>query len=210
MNKNEFLRQLETLLMDFPEEERREAMEYYVEYFDEAGPEKEDEVLKELGSPQKVATHIREELAGKELISSDSFASGQDKTSGWKIACIVLLCVLAAPIAIPLAVAAVALVVSIITAIVSAIAGVFLAACGVTFAFAVIAIVLFVIGIINLFSNPLVAFLLIGISLFCAGVSLLAGFLVVQFCIVVLPAMCRGIYTLCKRIFTKKEKETEA
>ncbi|MBE5882461.1 MAG: DUF1700 domain-containing protein [Lachnospiraceae bacterium] len=210
MNKNEFLKQLDFLLSDFPEDERREAMEYYVEYFDEAGPEKEDEVLKELGSPQEVANHIREELSGKGLIPADASASGQEKTSGWKIACIVLLCLLAAPIAIPLAIAAVALIVSVITAIVSSIAGVFLAACGVTFALAIAAIVLFIVGIIKLFISPLVGFLLIGISLTFAGTALLLGFLVVQFCIVVLPAICRGIYKLCKHIFVKKEKEAEA
>ena len=65
MNKNEFLKQLDQLLSDFPEEERREAMEYYVEYFDEAGPEKEDEVLKELGSPQEVANQPEVSLAAR-------------------------------------------------------------------------------------------------------------------------------------------------
>ena len=210
MNKNEFLKQLDQLLSDFPEEERREAMEYYVEYFDEAGPEKEDEVLKELGSPQEVANHIREELAEKGLVLAGESTSKEEKNSGWKIACIVLICLLAAPIAIPLVVAVIALIVSVIAAIVSGIVGLFLGACGVTFAFAIVAIVLFVIGIIKLFSSPLAAFLLIGISLTCAGISLLLGFLVVQFCIVVLPAMCRGIYKLCKRIFVKKEEVAEA
>lgn len=206
MNKNEFLKQLDHLLSDFPEEERREAMEYYVEYFDEAGPEKEDEVLKELGSPQEVANHIREELAEKGLVLAGESTSKEEKNSGWKIACIVLICLLAAPIAIPLVVAVIALIVSVIAGII----GLFFGTCGVTFAFAVVAIVLFVIGIIKLFSSPLAAFLLIGISLTCAGISLLLGFLVVQFCIVVLPAMCRGIYKLCKRIFMKKEEEAEA
>ena len=71
MNKNEFLSQLEKFLSDLPEEERREAMEYYVEYFDEAGPEKETDVLKEFGSPKEVADRIHEELAEKGLIVYD-------------------------------------------------------------------------------------------------------------------------------------------
>lgn len=46
MNKDQYLRKLEYLLSDLPEEERREAMEYYVEYFEEAGPEREAEVMR--------------------------------------------------------------------------------------------------------------------------------------------------------------------
>lgn len=213
MNKNEFLSQLEKLLSDLPEEERREAMEYYVEYFDEAGPEKESDVLKEFGSPQEVAARIHEELAEKGLIIYDPTAadkSEEKKNDGWKIACIVLLCILAAPIAIPLAVAIVAAIIGAITAVFSAIAGLFFGACGITLAFAVVAIVLFIIGIVKLFSSPLVGLFLIGLALLFAGLALLFGFLVVQFCIVVLPWICRGIYNLFKKIFAKKDKEAEA
>ena len=213
MNKNGFLSQLEKLLSDLPEEERREAMEYYVEYFDEAGPERERDVLKEFGSPGEVADRIHEELAEKGLIVYDpSVANKQKKEAwdGWKVACIVLLCVFAAPIVIPLVVAIVLAVIGVIGGIVSAIAGLFLGACGITLTLAVVAVILFVIGIMKLFSIPLVGVFLIGLALVAAGVALLLGFLVVQFCIVALPWMCRGIYKLCKNIFSKKDKEAEA
>lgn len=213
MNKDYFLSQLEKLLSDLPEEERREAMEYYVEYFDEAGPERESEVLGEFGSPQEVADRIHEELAEKGLIVYNPDAAGKSdkgKSDGWKIACIVLLCILAAPIAIPVAVAVVAVIISVIVTVLSAIVGVFLAACGVTLAFTLVAVVLFVVGIVKLFSSPLVGLFLIGLALLFAGLALLLGFLVVQLCIVVLPAICRGIYKLCKSMFAKKEKEAEA
>ena len=36
MNRQEFLRQLAQLLEDIPEAERREALEYYNNYFDDA------------------------------------------------------------------------------------------------------------------------------------------------------------------------------
>ena len=213
MNKNDFLSQLEKLLSDLPEEERREAMEYYVEYFDEAGPEKESQVLKEFGAPEKIARQIHEELAEKGLIVYDPSAAEEDdkeKKDGWKIACIVLLCILAAPVVIPLAAAIIGTILSVIVAVISAIAGVFLAACGLTLVFAVVAVVLFVVGIVKLFSAPLVGLFLIGLSLLFAGLALLLGFLVVQFCIVTLPWMCRGIYKLCKKMFKKKEEEAEA
>ena len=53
MNRAQFMEQLEKLLSDISEEERREALEYYESYFDEAGPEKEASVIRELGSPER-------------------------------------------------------------------------------------------------------------------------------------------------------------
>ena len=61
MNREEFLSQLERLLYDIPAQEREEALEYYNGYFDDAGKEKEAEVIQELGSPGKVAAIIKAE-----------------------------------------------------------------------------------------------------------------------------------------------------
>ena len=54
MDRRQFMEQLERLLFDISETERQEAMEYYEEYFDDAGEENESEVIRELGSPGKV------------------------------------------------------------------------------------------------------------------------------------------------------------
>ena len=62
MNREEFLSQLERLLYDIPAQEREEALEYYNGYFDDAGKEKEAEVIQELGSPGKVAAIIKADL----------------------------------------------------------------------------------------------------------------------------------------------------
>lgn len=66
MNREEFLSQLERLLYDIPVQEREEALEYYNGYFDDAGNEKEAEVIQELGSPGKVAAIIKADLSGNE------------------------------------------------------------------------------------------------------------------------------------------------
>lgn len=52
--------QLAALLAAMPEAERRDALDYYEEYFDAAGPEKEAQTIQELGSPQNVAEKIWE------------------------------------------------------------------------------------------------------------------------------------------------------
>lgn len=62
MTKEQFLFQLEQLLLDLPQEEREEAIAYYSEYFNDAGSEDEASIIEELGTPEKVAASIREGL----------------------------------------------------------------------------------------------------------------------------------------------------
>lgn len=62
INRTEFLRQLECLLQGIPEAEREEALQYYNDYFDDAGSENEQNVIEALGNPARVAENIRREL----------------------------------------------------------------------------------------------------------------------------------------------------
>ena len=55
MNRQEFMRRLEQLLEGIPEEEKREAIAYYTSYFEDAGEENEEKIIRELESPEKVA-----------------------------------------------------------------------------------------------------------------------------------------------------------
>lgn len=60
MTKYEFLGDLSRLLSDLSEEERSEALQYYEDYFADAGREQEQAIIQELESPEKVAAKIRE------------------------------------------------------------------------------------------------------------------------------------------------------
>jgi uncharacterized membrane protein len=62
MTRLEFMKELESLLPDIPLDERNEALAYYNGYFDDAGEEQEEEIVKELGSPEKVAAIIKADL----------------------------------------------------------------------------------------------------------------------------------------------------
>ena len=55
MNRTEYMRQLESLLQNISATEREEALQYYNEYFNDAGPENEQNVIEALGNPVKVA-----------------------------------------------------------------------------------------------------------------------------------------------------------
>ena len=59
MSREEFMTALKAQLMDISAEEREEALQYYEDYFDDAGRENEAEVIRELGSPQRVAENIQ-------------------------------------------------------------------------------------------------------------------------------------------------------
>ncbi len=73
MDREGFLAGLARLLEDIPENERREALEYYENYFDDAGPENEARVIQELGgTPEQAAASIRVGYnAGKASASKD-------------------------------------------------------------------------------------------------------------------------------------------
>lgn len=58
MNRKQFMEELGRLLAGISEEERVEALQYYEDYFDDAGVQNEQQVIEELGSPQKVASTI--------------------------------------------------------------------------------------------------------------------------------------------------------
>lgn len=61
MTKYEFLGDLSRLLSDLPEEERKQALHYYEDYFADAGEDKEQSVLEELGTPADIARQIKED-----------------------------------------------------------------------------------------------------------------------------------------------------
>lgn len=65
MSRTEFIRELEILLADVSKEEREEALRYYEDYFEDAGGMEEENVIKQLGTPQQVADIIKADC-GKE------------------------------------------------------------------------------------------------------------------------------------------------
>ena len=63
MNRAEFMRRLTELLGDVPPAEREEAIQYYNDYFDDAGAENESGVIASLGTPEEIARAIKAGLS---------------------------------------------------------------------------------------------------------------------------------------------------
>ena len=103
MNKDKFISRLKFKLSKLPEEDRENALRYYTDYFEDAGPDHEEEILAELGNPDEVAAQILSDYA---IHSME--AQPRSVKRGLSAVWMVLLSVFAAPIALPLAITAVA------------------------------------------------------------------------------------------------------
>lgn len=76
MDRVTFMCELEKLLSELPPEERSEALSFFEEYFDTAGPEGEAEVIERLGSPRQAARRIIKDL-------EDDGADGEYTEAGY-------------------------------------------------------------------------------------------------------------------------------
>lgn len=219
MTKEQFLFQLEQKLLGIPEDERAEAMEYYRDYFNDAGPENEEQVIAELGSPDKVAESIKEGLrAGKEdagtvgqppqtrgaakSYSQANQGRGQtDSRSKW------LLIIIVAILTFPLWIGVVGALFGILVAVIAVIACLAVAAALLTAAGIVAGIICVIVGIVRFFTGGPVAGLMtvsIGLLLFAMG-CLCAAALVFLFGQVV-PLLLRGISNLLHNGFRRRKR----
>lgn len=99
MTRDEFLIRLRTLVNDLPPEEREDVMSYYTEYFDDAGPENEQQVIRQLGSPENVA---REALGGGFRPRAEEAEGAPPRRRGLGGLWTAVLALFAAPVALPL------------------------------------------------------------------------------------------------------------
>jgi Predicted membrane protein len=70
MTSGEYLKQLEKYLRKLPQSDYEDAMEYFTEYFADAGPENEQAVIKELGTPKQAAAELMRNLLDKKVMNA--------------------------------------------------------------------------------------------------------------------------------------------
>lgn len=227
MNRQEFMKKLEELLCDISPAEREDAIEYYNDYFEEAGIENEEGVLRELESPEKVARTIKEELLSEHLDAGEYTETGyrreaasnsnqvvaraqtaetveneEKKRPDWSR--IILIGILAI-LFLPALGTMVGVVAGIFGALVGVVAGIF-GLIIVLFALGLAAwiggIALLVAAVVSAFT-PGNALLLAGLGLLFLAVGCLLLIVAVWSCGIV-PAMVRGCVKLCKKIFKRK------
>ena len=228
MSRTEFMNQLKNLLWDIPEGEREEALNYYEDYFDDAGVENEAQVITSLGSPEKVAAIIKEGLKEEakeqgeysetgytgygQSQKDEVIAYGNDKkkksfsdrvkglgTGGMIL--VLILAIFALPILGPVGIG-----------ILSAIFGILVAAAVVLFILVIIGIAflvagasIFALAVANLLVTPAIGIMLLGLSLLIIGIGILITIAGIKVVTKVIPPIIRWFVRLVRKPFEKKE-----
>lgn len=87
MNKQEFLNELSQRLSGLPDKEIADVIQYYGEYFDEAGAENEEKTMNELGSAAEIAKKLLAQARASKAtnVVQDSSGGWGDGTNGQKL-----------------------------------------------------------------------------------------------------------------------------
>lgn len=217
MKRNEFMNRLERLLIEIPSDERQAALQYYADYFEDAGEENEAQVIEELGSPEQVAATIMADLkdGNKEKgeftengYNYDRFGAKDElvkrdppKTSKTlKIILVILIVLAVIPAAWPVLVGCVGAVIGLVCAAFGLFAGLVIGAVVLTAA----GLVIFIAGLVKLLTAFPVALVTSGAGLVIFVLGLISTVATVKLCMVVYPAMVRGIVAVCRWPFHRK------
>ena len=198
MNRQEFFRRLEYLLRGIPEHERMDALAYYNDYFDDAGVENEQQVIRELGSPETVAQMILEEVSQVNQMSWRDRIKNMSKST--KIL-LVLLLVFTFPIWIGIVAGVFGGVVGLLGGLFGVVAGVGGSGIGIFFA----GLVCLVVGIFRLLVSPVEGVVTIGIGALFTAISILLVLLFVLLTFQWFPTVVRAIVKWGKGILHGQE-----
>ena len=95
MTKESYLAELAHHLKKLPKNDYQNAMAYYTEYFEEAGPENEAQVIEELGNPRDVAAELVQALLQG---NAETSAPPPKNRSPWAIFGIAMAALLLSPL----------------------------------------------------------------------------------------------------------------
>ena len=98
MTRSEYMKILTHKLRCLPKDDYYRAVEYFEEYFEEAGPDQEQQAIEDLGSPEEAAKALIVDLAAANVKEPPKTIK-----KGLSAVWIAILAIFAAPIAVPLA-----------------------------------------------------------------------------------------------------------
>lgn len=212
MNKEAYLEALKREITALPADEQESALQYYADYFDDAGPDNEQRVIDELGSPKELGAFIRskfscvpakipeKEKEKKETNFSFKKSSGGDGTRSRNILLVLLIVLLTIPIWGPIFFSVLGVGISIIAVILclgfaGIIAGIAVLCAGTA---------LIIAGFVQFAFSPINAVLCLGIGAVILGLGLVIGVFGLWFCTKALPVIIRFIVSLFRRPIRKR------
>lgn len=174
MTRNEYMEQLKKYLKRLPKEDYDNAIEYFSEYFDEAGAENEQQVMKELGEPKEAAGELLLNL----LQETTTHSPAKTKRSPGKIILLAFLVLCASPVSLALLIGALGVLFAVVVVIAAVIFSL-----GVTCAATVAGgIMLAGFGATLIFKSVAAACMMVGGGFLMAGSGILIGVLTVYIC----------------------------
>lgn len=177
MTVEQYIAALEHELRYLPKEEREGAINYYKEYFEEAKEASSDgtyDPCKEFGEPSQLAAQIIQESAQKIVAPENKQTeTKKEKKTSFSEVWIIILAILASPIAFPVGIALIAVIISLVIAVVAVSFGFFAAA----IATGVAGIVSLVASFFLLVTQGPTGFVVMGVSLTSIGIAILLGIL---------------------------------
>ncbi len=232
MNRSEFMARLEKLLTGISEEERSEALQYYEDYFDDAGPANEQKVIQELGSPEKVAATIRAGMEDNGAQSGEFTENGyvddrfeeketpvtrkdqgvheeqsERKTDKpWTSRILKLVLVIAIIAACPFLIPIAVVVVIAVLVIIAVAFGFFAVLVVLSAAVAFLGVMVIIAGITQIGAMLPSALATVGAGLLLLAVGLIAVAATVKLCIVMYPALFRMIVNACRKLIYGRRK----
>lgn len=228
MNRAEFMRQLERLLMDIPENDRLDAIAYYNGYFDEAGVENESKVIQELGSPGKVAAIIKADLnsSGNEYAkyTEQGYSDGHStinpntpsrREKGYKepkqkrrfpLALIIILLVFASPVLLGVGGGLLGCLIGVLFGALGIILAVVFGGAGIMIG----GIVCFIVGVVRIVVSPLEGIVTLGTGAVLIAVGILLVLLFIWIAFKWIPALFKVCVNWMQRVFHIGERRNEA
>lgn len=97
MNKEQYMKMLKKKLKHLPKNEFEKAIEYFEEYFAEAGVEHEQQAIEDLGTPDEAAANIIQNIAVRNTLEPI-----RDVKKGVNAVWVGILAVFAVPVALPI------------------------------------------------------------------------------------------------------------
>ncbi len=210
MSRAEFMSKLRQALSGLPDEEIANALRYYEEYFDDAGPEREYEAAEELGDPQKAADQILADYrevatvpprndtstgtnANTGTAPQGATTQSAPRKKGINPILLLILILFALPIIIPLGAVLMGLLLTAVAVL--AVIGIVIAAIPVCMLVAGVAFVVFSFFVWN---HPASALVTLGSGLGLLGVGILAALLLIKLCTLFVPPLFRGFIAILR------------
>ncbi len=192
MNKYRYLDMLSNnISSELPADEYNNVMQYYTEYFADAGIEKEEDVIKKLGSPEELAIRIIAEYKGK---NPSELKAEQPKKKGLSVGWIIFIAIIGSPLWLAL--------LCVALGVAMAAFGCIAAICGCAIGLTLGGIFTVFGGVALLFAQPSTGILVIGTGFLFAAAGI--GFILLS--VLIISSIVKGCMAASKNSAKKKKR----